>query len=50
MGHPKSMFENPQFAISCLDEGKVLVSYKKEAILPAVLVSIRQLQEDKERN
>lgn len=49
VGHPKSMFENPQFAISCLDEGKVLVSYKKEAILPAVLVSIMQLQEDKER-
>ncbi len=50
VGHPKSMFENPQFAflVSEMKE-KVLVSYKKEAILPAVLVSIMQLQEDKER-
>ena len=50
VGHPKSMFENPQFAISCLDEGKVLVSVKKK-ILPAVLVSMAcSCRKTKERN
>ena len=47
-GQTKSLFTEPEFLIPCLDEGKVLVTYKKEAILPAVLVSIMQIQEDKE--
>lgn len=44
-GTPKSLFEEPEFTFSCLDEGKMMVSYKKEAMLPSVLISILQLQE-----
>ena len=48
VGRTRDLFEVPEFTLSCLDEGKVLVTYKKEAILPAVLVTIMQIQKDKE--
>ncbi|MDO5423585.1 MAG: hypothetical protein Q4F41_07665 [Eubacteriales bacterium] len=47
-GQAKSLFEEPEFLIPCLDKGEVLVTYKKEVLLPAVLVSVMQIQEDKE--
>ncbi|MFQ9153436.1 MAG: hypothetical protein ACLR6B_20540 [Blautia sp.] len=41
-------FEEPEMKISCLDEGKVLLTYKKSASLPQMVSSMLQGQEEKQ--
>ena len=44
VGPCRSLFEEPEMKISCLDEGKVLLTYKKSASLPQMVSSMLQGQ------
>jgi hypothetical protein len=46
VGTTNHLFEDPEFFISCLDHGKVLVTYKKAAKLPDVISSMIQVPEE----
>ena len=48
VGPCRSLFEEPEMKISCLDEGKVLLTYKKSASLPQMVSSMLQGQEEKQ--
>ena len=46
VGLSKDLFQKPEMKISCLDEGKVLVIYKKSASLPQIVSNMLQGQDD----
>lgn len=46
VGACKDLFQEPEMKISCLDEDKILVIYKKTATLPKIVSSMLQHQED----
>lgn len=46
VGITNRLFEKPKMVISCLDEGKVLVTYKRAAKLPDILSNMLQSQEE----
>ena len=48
VGPCRSLFEEPEMKISCLDEVKVLLTYKKSASLPQMVSSMLQGQEEKQ--
>lgn len=48
VGQCRDLFGEPEMKISCLDEGKVLVIYKKSATLPQIVSSMLQGQEGNE--
>lgn len=45
-GSRTGLFDRPYMLISCLDEGKVLVTYKKVVSIPGVIGSMLQGQEE----
>ena len=46
VGQCKDLFAEPEMKISCLDEEKVLMTYKKKANLPQIVSSMLQNQDD----
>lgn len=48
VGRVRDLFAEPEFTISCLDEGKVLAAYKKDVRLPAMVAAVFQSQDEPE--
>lgn len=46
VGQCKDLFAEPEMKISCLDEEKVLMTYRKKANLPQMVSSMLQIQDD----
>lgn len=46
VGQCRDLFQEPEMKISCLDEDKVLMTYKKKANLPQIVSSMLQSQEE----
>lgn len=46
VGGRRDLFTKPDMVISCLDEDKVMVSYKKAVKLPDIIMNMMHLQDD----
>ena len=49
IGPCRSLFEEPEMKLPCLDKGKVLLTYKKSASLPRMVSSMLQGQSMEEK-